>query len=233
MSILNDDIDYEPLYEGFIANLKERYHIEIEQKDIQWRGFGSQGDGLSFDFSIADFEVTKFLEAISAPHQDNFKKFWNVDYIFSCGIETKKNTFATCYCHSQTRNIAFWFENYQPDVSQYCSDIKKIKDDSVKITEHIKAWYVKICDDFYNLIQNHYEESCNEFPDFPDEEVDQNEMTISNRIDSMIDPEMNIYKVIEMIKDAKTVSFTKEGEAEAIDKFATNFDNEYLIIKRG
>ena len=56
-------------------------------------------------------------------------------------------------------------------------------------------------------------------------------MTISNRIDSMIDPEMNIYKVIEMIKDAKTVSFTKEGEAEAIDKFATNFDNEYLIIK--
>lgn len=232
MSILNDDIDYEPLYEGFIANLKERYHIEIEQKDIQWRGFGSQGDGLSFDFHIDDFEVTKFLEAISAPHQDNFKKFWNVDYIFACGIETEKNTFATCYCHSQTRNIAFWFENYQPDVSQYCSDIKKIKDDSVKITEHIKAWYVKICDDFYNLIQNHYEESCNEFPDFPDEE-ELEKMTISDRIDSMIDPEMNIEKVVGMIADAQDLSYTKGESMAMVENFIENFNKEYLIIKKG
>lgn len=229
-NVLNDDIDYEPLYEGFIANLKEKYFIEIEQKDIQWRGFWSQGDGLSFDFTISDCDVVNFLEAISAPHHDNFKKFWNVNYIFACGIETVKNNFATNYCHSNTRNISFWFENYQPDVTQYCKDITRIKEDSSKITEHIKAWYIKTCDEFYNLLQNYYEEQCAEMEDFP--EGDFGDLTISDVIDSRIDPEMNIEKVVEMITDAQDLSYTKGEGMAMVEKFIENFNKEYLIIKK-
>lgn len=180
MSILNDDIDYEPLYEAFITILKEKYFIEIEQNDIQWRGFGSQGDGLSFDFRIDGSDVVKFLEAISAPHNENFKKFWNVDYIYSCGIETVKNTFATCYCHSQTRNISFWFENYEPDVTQYCKDMNQIKEDLKKIEDHIRNWYISLCGSWYDALSEHYEESCAGFPDFPDEEEEQWGVTITH-----------------------------------------------------
>jgi hypothetical protein len=47
-----------------------------------------------------------------------------------------------------------------------------------------------------------------------------------------IDPEMNIEKVVEMITDATSLSYTK-GESQFImDKFIENFNKEYLIIKK-
>ena len=227
MSILNDDIDYEPLYEGFITNLKEKYFIEIEQKDIHWRGFCSQGDGLSFDFKLESSDVTSFLEAINAPHYEKILEFYNTDYIFQITIETIKNNFATNYCHSYTRDISFWFAKYDPKITSMQMDLDKIKKDIPKIEEYIKEWYRTACDNFYNTIEAYYQEQCADIPDFPEEE-----MTISDIIDSRIDPEMNIEKVVEMINDAKDLSYTKGESLNLIEKFIENFNKEYLIIKK-
>ena len=59
------------------------------------------------------------------------------------------------------------------------------------------------------------------------------EITISDRIDAMIDPEMNIFKVREMFDEANDLSNTKSEASYLIDKFVENFDKEYLIIKKG
>lgn len=231
MSILNDDIDYEPLYEGFISNLKEKYFIEIEQKDIQWRGFWSQGDGLSFDFKIDGADVVNFLEAISAPHYEKILEFYNTDYIFQITVETIKNNFATNYCHSNTRDISFWFAKYDPIITSMQMDLDKIKEDIPKIEEHIKEWYRTTCDGFYDTLNVYYQEQCAEFPDFPTEE-ELEEMTISDKIDSMIDPEMTIEKVVEMIVDTQDLSYTKGEGIAMVEKFIENFNKEYLIIKK-
>ena len=230
MSILNDDIDYEPLYEGFIANLKEKYSIDIEQEDIQWRGFGSQGDGLSFDFKLESSDVTSFLEAIDAPHYEKILEFYNTDYIFQITIETIKNNFATNYCHSNTRDISFWFATYEPKITSMQMDLDKIKKDIPKIEQYIKEWYRITCDEFYDLISSYYEEQCSDMPDFPEDDF--GDLTISDVIDSRIDPEMNIEKVVEMINDAKDLSYTKGEGIAMIEIFIENFNKEYLIIKK-
>ena len=62
--ILIDDADYEPIYEGIIEELKNEYKIEIIERDIHWRGFGNQGDGLSFDFKVSGNEAIIFLNKV-------------------------------------------------------------------------------------------------------------------------------------------------------------------------
>ena len=59
------------------------------------------------------------------------------------------------------------------------------------------------------------------------------EITISDRIDAMVDPEMNIEKVIEMICDTQDLAYTKGEGMLMIEKFIENFNKEYLIIKKG
>lgn len=57
-------------------------------------------------------------------------------------------------------------------------------------------------------------------------------MTISDRIDSMVDPEMNIEKIVEMITDATSLSYTKGESLFLINQFIENFNKEYMIIKK-
>ena len=72
--------------------------------------------------------------------------------------------------------------------------------------------------------------------EFEDIETDpeewDDEMTISDRIEAMIDPEMNIFKVREMFQEAYDLSNTKSESEYLIDQFVKNFDKEYFIVKR-
>ena len=215
------ELNYEPLYKAFINNLKEKYHIDIKPTDIQWTGFGSVGDGLCFNFSINDYDVTQFLDAISAPHQENFNHFWNTDCIYACVVSTKNNELAINKCNSKTRDIKFWFENYEPDVEKYRTDINRIKDDLKKIEDHIGNWYRSVCDGFYDSLKIYYLENS----------IQNTESKITNIPE--IDPEMNIEKVAEMFQDAYDLGNTKDEAAFLIEKFIKNFNNEYLIIKKG
>lgn len=58
------------------------------------------------------------------------------------------------------------------------------------------------------------------------------EMTFSDRIDSLIDPDMNIEKVVEMIKDTNDLSYTKHESIALTEIFIENFNKDYLIIKK-
>ena len=60
----------------------------------------------------------------------------------------------------------------------------------------------------------------------------QEDLTFSERVDELIDPEMNIEKVVRMVEDAKDLSYTKGESFNLIESFIKNFNSEYLIIKK-
>ena len=99
-----------------------------------------------------------------------------------------------------------------------------------KLEEEITSWYVGITDEFYSELEESYT-SFLEAESEGQEELD-DETPFSEKIDNLIDPEMNIEKVIEMIKEANIVSSSKEEGDILISKFIENFNKEYLIIKK-
>lgn len=219
-SVLNDDIDYEPLYKAFLIDLK-KYGIEIETKDIHWKGFGHQGDGLSFDFKLTNKDDSlKFLKAIEL---DVVK---NIDFVVAnlfevFDIYTAKNPFSNAYCHEKTRTITI---NYE-----YVTD-HKFNSLIQSTEEFITNWYINKCQEYYQLLEDHYNEEREE-DDIEREEWD-DEITISDRIDAMVDPEMGIEKVVELINDTRSLANTPEEKVTLINKFIENFNKEYMIIKK-
>lgn len=219
-SVLNDDVDYEPLYEAFLIDLK-KYGIEIETKDIHWKGFGHQGDGLSFDFKLTNKDDSlKFLKAIE------FNLVENIDFVVTnlfdlFDIYTTKNPFGNAYCHEKTRTITI---NYE-----YVTD-HKFNSLIQSTEEFITHWYINKCQEYYQLLEDHYNEEREE-DDIEREEWD-DEITISDRIDAMVDPEMGIEKVVELINDTRSLANTPEEKVTLINKFIENFNKEYMIIKK-
>ena len=225
-----EDIDYEYLYEDFIDNLKEKFSIEIEEKDIHWTGFWSQGDGLSFDFKIYNKDAINFLKAIEFDKVEDLLSALEKDKI-EIEINTTKNHFGTYYCHSNTRDINVNI-SFDEDLKEYNMELYELLDNNsfIKDLENmIKSWYENKCDELYNELSEYYYEystidEC--------EELEDEELTISDKIDSMVDPEMNIFKIREMFQEAYDLSNTKSESEYLIDQFVKNFDKEYFIIKR-
>ena len=58
------------------------------------------------------------------------------------------------------------------------------------------------------------------------------EITISDRIEALIDPEMNIEKVVEIIKEVNDFSYTKGESFNLNETFIKNFNDNYMIIKK-
>lgn len=229
-------IYYGCLYEDFILKLKNDYFIEINEEDIHWRGFGSQGDGLCFDFKIEGLDAVNFLKKINSSCHEEISLLFENDFIFEIGIKTHKNFFANNYCHSNTRDIELIVE-FSEELEyneQIQNKIFTVEESIQTIQNEIKSWYVSECEDLYNKIYNAYlefEEAENEEVEEEREEWD-DEITISDRIDSLIDPEMNIFKVREMFVEAYDLSNTKSESEYLIDQFVENFDKDYLIIKK-
>ena len=215
-------IDDEPLYEFFLIDLK-KYGIEIETKDIHWLGFGNQGDGLSFDFRLTNKDDSlKFLKAIELDVVKNID-FVVVNLFELFDIYTTKNHFANRYCHEKTRTITINYEyvmSLEPNIL-----IKSIE-------EFITNWYINKCQEYYQLLEDHYNEEREEDDDDVEREEWDDEITISDRIDAMVDPEMGIEKVVELINDARSLANTPEEKVTLINKFIENFNKEYMIIKK-
>lgn len=53
--------DFETIIEGFIDKIHTDFGLRLDIKNIFWRGFCSQGDGLCFDFKLEDKEAFEFL----------------------------------------------------------------------------------------------------------------------------------------------------------------------------
>lgn len=218
--------DSEILTEGFLESLKT-FGIDIEDKDIHWRCSFSQGDGLCFDFKIEGLDAVNFLKKINSLCHEEISLLFENNFIFEIGIKTHKNFFGNNYCHSKTRDIELIVEF--SDELEYSEQIQNkvftIEESIQSIQNEIKSWYVSECDNLYDEIYNAYLE-------FEEAENEEEDITISDKIDSLIDPEMNIEKVVEMIKDTQDLSYTKGESINLIEKFIKNFNDEYIIIKK-
>ena len=230
-------IYYEGLYEDFILKLKNDYFIEIDDEDIHWRGFSSQGDGLSFDFKIEGLDVVNFLKKINSSNHEEISLLFENNFIFEIGIKTYKNFFANNYCHSNTRDIELIVE-FSEELEyneQIQNKIFTVEESIQSIQNEIKSWYVSECNNLYVEIYKVYlefEEAENE-EDAGDKQEDMaSSDNINLSINLLIDPEMNIEKVVEMINDAKDLSYTKGESFNMIARFIKNFNNEYMIIKK-
>ena len=230
-------IYYEGLYEDFILKLKNDYFIEIDDEDIHWRGFSSQGDGLSFDFKIEGLDVVNFLKKINSSNHEEISLLFENNFIFEIGIKTYKNFFANNYCHSNTRDIELIVE-FSEELEyneQIQNKIFTVEESIQSIQNEIKSWYVSECNNLYVEIYKVYlefEEAENE-EDAGDKQEDMaSSDNINLSINLLIDPEMNIEKVVEMIADAKDLSYTKGESINLIEKFIKNFNDEYMIIKK-
>src|SRR5574344_1568781 len=176
-----EDIDYEHLYEDFIDNLKEKFSIEIEEEDIQWTGFWSQGDGLSFDFKIYNRDAINFLKAMEFYKVEDLLSALEKDKI-DIEISTTKNHFGTHYCHSNTRDINVNI-SFDEDLKEYNMELYELLDNDsfIKDLENmIKSWYEDECGELYNKLSEYYYEhstidEC--------EELEDEELIISDKID--------------------------------------------------
>lgn len=77
----------------------------------------------------------------------------------------------------------------------------------------------------YHELEKHYNE-------VQDLESEQEDLTFSERVDELIDPEMDIDKVINLIQDATSLNYTKGEAYNLIEKFRESFKNDYMIIKK-
>ena len=60
----------------------------------------------------------------------------------------------------------------------------------------------------------------------------QEDLTFSERVDELIDPEMDIEKVINLIQDASSLDYTKGETYNLIEKFKEDFNSKYMIVKK-
>ena len=242
---LIDDIDYEQIYEGIIEELKNEYKIEIIEKDIHWRGFGNQGDGLSFDFKVSGNEAIIFLNKVKPYLFQDILDIFNVGLIDEIEIYTEKNHFANFYCHEKTRELNLDVKFSEVEETELFKSFKNkiimISENYKLILSDISTWYVNECLKKYSLFEQRFQGILDIFNVGLIEEEEEmgvnrkegdGEIIISDRIEALIDPEMNIEKVVRMIEDAKDLSYTKGESFNLIESFIKNFNNEYLIIKK-
>ena len=218
--------DYGMILEGFIDEIHTDFGLKLDIKNIFWRGFCSQGDGLCFDFKLEDKEAFEFLLKLKCENIEHLKDAVNI-YDVGIKIETVENSFATHYCHSNTRdiNVDIYFREDAEIKNKSLFDLLSNPESFKNLQDEIRVWYVDRCEEMYHELEKHYNE-------VQDLESEQEDMTISDKIDSLIDPEMNIEKVVRMIEDAKDLSYTKGESFNLIESFIKNFNNEYMIIKK-
>ena len=216
--------DYGMILEGFIDKIHTDFGLKLDIKNIFWRGFCSQGDGLCFDFKLEDKEAFEFLTKLNCENMEHLKDAVNISDV-GIEIETVKNSFASHYCHYNTRDI---------NVDIYIKNDADIKNESLfdlypesfkNLQEEIRVWYVYICKEMYYDLEKHYIE-------VQDLESEQEDLTFSERVDELIDPEMDIDKIINLIQDASSLDYTKGESYNMIEKFRESFKNDYMIIKK-
>lgn len=166
-------MDNEEFIEIFDNLLTEELEFKCNFK-YYWSGFYSQGDGLCFDFELDHNESKKLIKAIINKkdiHSDHIKQFRDLymrfensifEKIDDLHIFTVKNIFANNYSHEKTRNIRFDYNTVYDVINGVENELKLTTqdlEDIKNITILIIDWYRDTCLKFYNMLQEHEEES--------------------------------------------------------------------------
>ena len=218
--------DYEMILEGFIDKIHTDFGLKLDIENIFWRGFCSQGDGLCFDFKLGDKEAFEFLLKLKCENIEHLKDAVNISDV-GIEIETVKNNFATHYCHYNTRdiNVDIYIKNDADIRNKSLFDLLSNPESFKNLQDEIRVWYVYRCEEMYYELEKHYNE-------VQDLESEQEDLTFSERVDELIDPEMDINKVINLIQDASSLVYTKGETYNLIEKFKEDFNSKYMIVKK-
>ena len=118
--------DHDPIIEGMIEDLEE---MGIENVRVQYSGFWSQGDGLSFTGDVTDVNM--------------FMSLLRLDLGSSPGIEFLRTTHR--YNHELTVRTDLALD--EKDFNDYDEVLKKIED-----------WRIAKCKEFYSRLEKYYYE---------------------------------------------------------------------------
>lgn len=148
----NLEIEYQDTIETILWLTKDILNSNgfiVELDEIYYRGFGSQGDGASFDFKL---DIPLFIKANNLKGYTillNCIKHRTIELEFF----SSTNEFSTHYCHEKTR-----YTDFQLDID----DTKEKR--NVKITylvyqlkDEIENQRLDICKTLYKSLQSNYE----------------------------------------------------------------------------
>ena len=130
--------NYDDWHNGILEGCKEKLDkAGFLNSEIQYSGFWSQGDGLSFD---ADIDASKFAQTENEKRVVKLIDAGYIDNFYMC-----KTSFANHYSHEKTRYIDY----YQCDKE----NINKVLE---TLCEKIEADRLQLCKEFYNELEKDY-----------------------------------------------------------------------------
>ena len=149
---MGDNIDrlighdwHDPIIEGIHEDLGA---IGIDAIDVQYSGFWSQGDGLSFEGEVYDNE--SFIDSIKSHlKKHGVSSAWLKKQDF--GIRFDRGTLR--YVHENTVYVTVFTDDYSNP---------KLEQNLNKIEAAVNEWRLEKCYEFYNRLETYYNESTSE-----------------------------------------------------------------------
>jgi len=125
-------------YDGILEGLKEQLtEVGFNDAEIQFTGFWSQGDGLSFDAKI---DASKFAETTNEKRVCKLIDNGEIE-----GFYISKTSFANHYVHEKTRYVDYDIcngENVNKALETLCEKIENKR--------------LELCKEFYSILEKDY-----------------------------------------------------------------------------
>jgi hypothetical protein len=141
--VIPPSYDHDPIIEGIVEDLNE---MGIEKVDVQYSGFWSQGDGLSFTGEVED--VPFFIEKLGL----KIDKYSRINFVRGSSRYSHENTVHT-------------------ELSIDYDDEPTFKETWNKAYDLIEDWRKSKCNEFYNRLEKYYNE-CNSEESLKDELIE-------------------------------------------------------------
>lgn len=141
-----NDCWYTCLYEDFMTSVKEKYGVQLEEKDISFTGFSSQGDGASFIHKFSDKELARLLDMLKIAFRHGLKDV----FIDHCEAEIKRTD--NMYSHEDTVSayVLAYFTGYDR-IDSYFEEKEN------ELERAIEEWKNTLCKELYRNLEQEYE----------------------------------------------------------------------------
>lgn len=143
-SMTSDDLWYEPVLEDFIEHAAS-YGLEVDEENIRFSGFWSQGDGASF--TCNNIDVVKCLHALGIEIKEGNEKAVH-DYI-DASIERVD----WHYCHENTvvAKVFPYSYEFEGENSDYIDSLAEM------LEERLEDLKDDLCSDLYRDLEREYD----------------------------------------------------------------------------
>lgn len=143
-SMTSDNLWYEPVFEDFIERAAS-YGLEVDEDNIQFSGFWSQGDGASF--TCDNIDTVKLLHALGIKVKEGSEKDVH-DY-----IDASIERIDWHYCHENTVEAKVFSYSYEfeEENSDYIDALAEV------LEERLEDLKDDLCSDLYRDLEHAYD----------------------------------------------------------------------------